>query len=84
MKAKKLYTDYGRYSNIVTYEYRGRKYEVEYANDWTYCCSTPKIQHEIAQARIDELIERENKPRNGESYEVGLEMFFKFVEGEEV
>ena len=28
-KAKKVFTIYGTYSNLVTYEYRGVRYEVE-------------------------------------------------------
>lgn len=60
MKAKKLFTMYGKHSNIVTYEYRGMQYDVEYATDWTYCVTPAKIQHDDAQARIDKLLEQKN------------------------
>jgi len=67
MKAKKLFTTYGKYSNIVTYEYRGRQYDVEYANDWTYGNGrNPKAQHEIEQEKIDKEIEWESKHKNDE------------------
>ena len=64
MKAKKLFTTYEKYSNIVTYEYRGRQYDVEYARDWTFCVTPAKIQHEDAQRRIDKEIEQESKQRD--------------------
>ena len=61
MKAKKLFTMYGKHSNTVTYEYRGKQYDVEYANDYTYCVTPAKVQHKDAQARIDRIIEQESK-----------------------
>lgn len=64
MKAKKLFTTYGKYSNVVTYEYRGRQYDVEYARDWTFLTTAPKIQHEDAQRKIDKQIEMEEKQKN--------------------
>lgn len=64
-KAKKVFTSYGKYSNTVTYEYRGKRYDVEYSNDWTYCITPPKVQHENAQRRIDEEIERDGKQQTG-------------------
>jgi len=62
MKAKKLFTMYGKHSNTVTYEYRGKQYDVEYANDYTYCVTPAKVQHKDAQERIDRIIEQESKP----------------------
>lgn len=56
-KATKLETIYGKYSNIVTYEYRGYKYDVEYSNGMDYCVTSAHIQHRDAQANIDKLIE---------------------------
>lgn len=53
MKAKKVFTMYGKYSDTVTYEYRGKHYDVEYAKDHSYCVTSPKIQHQDAQERID-------------------------------
>lgn len=56
-KATKLETIYGKYSNIVKYEYRGYKYEVEYSNSMDYCVTSAHIQHKDAQEKIDKLIE---------------------------
>lgn len=36
MKAEKLFTTYGKYSDVVTYRYRGKTYDVEYSKCWTY------------------------------------------------
>ena len=52
-KAKKVSTIYGTYSNLVTYEYRGKCYDVEYSVCSSYCCTSPKVQHTDAQKRID-------------------------------
>lgn len=60
---KKLFTMYGKHSNVVTYEYRGKQYDVEYANDYTYCVTPAHIQHKNAQAKIDKIIEQESKPK---------------------
>ena len=46
-----------KYCSFVEYEYRGRKYEVEFANCSTYCVTSPKVQHEDAQARIDKELD---------------------------
>ena len=76
---------YGKYSNIVEYEYRGRKYEVEYPNDMSYYITKPSTQHRIEQEKIDDAIEREKnkKPSEpGESAEVGLDYFFKSLDEE--
>lgn len=56
-KAKKLETFYGKYSNTVVYEYRGRTYEVEYANGWNYCCTPASVQHRDAQEKIDNALD---------------------------
>ena len=50
-----------KYSTFVEYEYKGHKYEVEFANDYSYCVTPAHIQHADAQARIDAHIEREHK-----------------------
>lgn len=52
---------YGKYSNIVEYEYRGKTYEVEYAKGLTYCCAPAKVQHEDAQRKIDNMIDNPSK-----------------------
>lgn len=67
-----------QYSTFVEYEYRGHKYEVEYPNDMSYYVTSPKVQHELAQAHIDELIEKSKSAGSkGEPAEVGLDMFFQ-------
>jgi len=58
-RAKKIETFYDKYSNTVVYEYRGHRYDVEYATCQSYCVTSPKRQHEDAQRKIDELIEQE-------------------------
>lgn len=86
MKAKKLFTTYGRYSNTVTYEYRGKTYDVEYSNDWTYCTSPARVQHQDAQARIDAEIEAASRPQKPYRYEdtaeYALNLFWEYVDGE--
>ena len=87
MKAKKVFTIYGKYSDTVVYEYRGKKYEVEYAKDWTYGNGgNPALQHREAQERIDREIAESQKPKKPVKYEdtaeYGLEMFWKYVEGD--
>ena len=58
-RAKKIETFYGKYSNTVVYEYRGHTYDVEYAACTSYCATSPKIQHEDAQHKIDKMIEQD-------------------------
>ena len=80
-KAKKIETYYGKYSNIVIYEYRGCRYEVEYANDFSYCCSPAWIQHKDAQEKIDKAID--NPPIVHECTETAqeaLDWFFDYIE----
>lgn len=82
---KKLFTTYGKSSNTVTYEYRGKTYDVEYANDWTYCVSSPRTQHELGQHKIDEEIEREKaeseKPhRYEDTAEYGFNLLWDWFE----
>lgn len=87
MKAKKVFTMYGKHSNIVTYEYRGMQYDVEYANDYTYCVTSPKVQHKDAQEKIDKMIEQANKPKEHkyeDTAEYGLKMFWDLVNGDEI
>lgn len=85
-KAKKVpySTMKGTYSTSIEYEYRGKTYWVEYPNSFTYCVTPPHIQHEQAQAEIDKEIEWESRPHNTEDAQVGLDMFFAYVDGEEI
>ena len=72
-----------KYSSEVEYEYRGRKYFVEYPNGMDYCCVSPKLQHENNQAEIDRRIEDEKKPRQPiditKTCDYALDMFFKMI-----
>lgn len=52
-QAKKVFTMYGKYSDIVTYEYRGKQYDVEYAKDWSYYVTPAYVQHRNAREKID-------------------------------
>ena len=61
MKAKKVFTMYGKHSNTVTYEYKGIQYDVEYATDWTYCVTPASVQHKDAQEKIDRMIEQADR-----------------------
>ena len=73
-----------QYSTIVEYEYRGKKYEVEYANDFTYYVTSPKVQHEQAQAMIDKELDSSNvkkEYRYEDTAEYGFELFWEYVEG---
>ena len=84
-KAKKLYTIYGKYSNTVVYEYRGRQYDVEYNNSWIYGNgNNPKQQHIDAQAKIDEEIAREEANKNKvtkyeDTADYGFDLFWEYV-----
>ena len=73
-----------KYSDHVEYEYRGRKYEVEYAKGFTYCCTSPALQHKIAQEKIDAEIEREAQQaekafRYEDTAEYGFNLFWEYV-----
>lgn len=48
---------YEKYSNFVEYIYRGHKYFVEFATGMTYGCTSPRLQHEIEQDKIDRMID---------------------------
>lgn len=72
----------GKYSDIVEYEYRGEKYEVEYAKGFTYCCTAPSIQHKNAQAAIDEELDNpkpDKEYRYEDTAEYGFELFWKYI-----
>lgn len=75
-----------QYSTFVEYEYRGHKYEVEYPNDMSYCVTSPKVQHELAQATIDKMIEHENQEREvkyEDTGDYGFELFWRYVNEED-
>lgn len=82
-KATGVKTRNRQYSTFVEYEYRGHKYEVEYSNSWTYCVTSPKVQHESAQRNIDKMIDRLDTKKSSETAEEGFELFWRYVNGEE-
>lgn len=77
-RAKKIETFYDKYSNTVTYEYRGHTYDVEYATCQSYCVTNPRIQHEDAQRKIDKMIEREENIPDTEPFD--LDEIFSLLE----
>lgn len=56
-QAKKIETFRDKYFTAIIYEYRGSRYEVEYANGHQICCSPAWVQHRDAQAKIDEMLD---------------------------
>ena len=83
-KAKKINTFYGQNYNTVEYEYRGHTYEVIYPNNWTLCVSSPRIQHEDAQRKIDKEIAFEEKQNSKEhrykdTADYGFDLFWDYV-----
>jgi hypothetical protein len=78
-KAKKVLTMYGKHANVVEYEYRGRTYYVEYANNWTYCTTPAHIQHRDNQERIDREIEAEANRKPG-GKEVDLDEIWEMLD----
>lgn len=50
-----------KHMDIVEYEYRGIKYEVRYAKDWSMSLTSPSIQHKDAQARIDKMLDQKTE-----------------------
>lgn len=73
-----------KHSTFVEYEYRGMTYEVEYPNNYTYCCTSPSVQHKDAQAKIDKIIEEEGKPRKyryEDTAEYGFNLLWNYWEG---
>ncbi len=85
MKAKKLETYYDKWSNTVVYEYRGRKYEVEYSNSYQYCCTPAWYQHKIAQEKIDNALDNPPapQPEKTETVQEALDWFFDYIENNE-
>ena len=87
-KATGIKTYNRQYSTFVEYEYRGYKYEVEYANiNSSYCVTPANIQHKEAQEAIDEMINKKDEPKEEVRYEdtaeYGFELFWRIVNEEE-
>lgn len=83
VKAKMIEKYYDKHVTHIIFEYRGHKYEVDYANDYTYLVTAPKIQHEIEQKKIDRMIELEKNRKEyrcEDTADYGLNMFFNETE----
>lgn len=80
-EAKKISVIYGKYSNTVTYEYRGYRYDVEYSTSMNYACTSAKLQHKTEQEKIDKLIEENENPVLNLPAEIGMNLFFDYADG---
>lgn len=69
-QAKKLNTHHDKYFTHIEYEYRGRKYEVSYANGNQVCCTPPWIQHKDAQAKIDRALDENPHEADGHPFDL--------------
>lgn len=56
-QAKKIETFRDKYFTTIIYEYRGCRYEVEYANGHQICCSPAWVQHRDEQEKIDKMLD---------------------------
>jgi hypothetical protein len=68
----------GYQRKVLEYEYRGHKYEVV---DYGWQGEPLSWQHKNEQAKIDEIIEKENHKSEfiSKNSSVGLELFFKAI-----
>lgn len=81
MDAKKTgFVMYNKYSNDVEYEYRGYKYFVEFPTCNNYGCTSPKLQHEIEQEKIDRLIDEKNKFHEPFNFDKEMKKIFEMLE----
>ena len=81
MKAKKTgFVMYSKYSNDVEYEYRGYKYFVEFPIGMTYGYTSPKLQHEIEQEKIDRIINEKNNPHESIDFDAEMKKIFEMLE----
>jgi hypothetical protein len=55
-QARKIETFRDKYFTTIVYEYRGCRYEVEYANGHQICCSPAWVQHRDEQEKIDKML----------------------------
>lgn len=82
-KAKKVETYRDKYFTQIVYEYRGVRYEVEYANGHNVCCTPAWIQHRDAQAEIDDMLDNpkpEMPSEPGMSVQDSIDWFFEQVD----
>ena len=68
-KAKAIEKYYGKYFTEIVYEYRGNKYEVEYANGQGICVTPAWIQHRDAQEEIDKFLDNPKPPEKKKTRE---------------
>lgn len=67
-----------QHTTTIFYHYRGYTYDVEYSNNWSYCTTPADVQHRDAQARIDKLIEaEEKKPKQSDDPFCALDMLYE-------
>lgn len=81
-KAKKVETYRDKYFTTIVYEYRGCKYEVEYANGWQVCCTPAWIQHRDAQEKIDKELDapaKKEEKKNTKSFEEQMDEIWKML-----
>lgn len=76
-KAKKIATYHDKYFTTIEYEYRGKKYDVTYPDDWSCLTCIAKSQHEDAQARIDK--ELDNPSPNTNAKPVDLDEIWELM-----
>lgn len=78
-KAVKIETYRSKYTSTVVYEYRGKKYEVEYSNCWTYCITPAWIQHRDAQEKIDEALDNPKSESNEKPFTEQLDEVWQMM-----
>lgn len=62
-----------------TYEYRGHKYDVDFDG---FLLVTVAEQHKYEQARIDDILKREEESKgSGEDAYDGLQKFWDYIDG---
>lgn len=84
MKAKKIETCRDKYYSYVVYEYRGKRYEVEYSNSWNCLASPAWYQHKVAQEKIDDELDHPKQAQiSGETVQESLNRFFDYLDGNE-
>lgn len=79
-KATKLFTTYGTYYNVVTYQYRNYTYDVTYGNGWTTFVTPAKLQHQTEQERIDKIIADKEKHTPGLTADEAFNMLYEYWE----
>ena len=70
---------------IHVFKYRGHEYEI-IDSGWKGGQQPAYAQHRMEQDHIDELISREEKMKNfkGEDSQIGFDLFWKYVNGEDL